>query len=266
MSEAFAHWSPGFRRMVTALGWAILIFLYLPIMTLILFSFSAERSLTFPISGLTFAWYAKLAGNEDLLRSVRNSFIVALGTVPLSLVLGVPAAYALARYRFPGSRVVERIMMLPLMIPGLITGLSILLLIKRAGFELSLVSVILGHTVAWIPIVVTQVLARLRHFDREIEEASRDLGAGHIETFLRITLPNISTAILGSGLLVFILSFDEVAITFLLTGSENTLPMYIWAMLRRGVTPEICAVATLSVLVSTALVLLSARFLARKQD
>jgi spermidine/putrescine transport system permease protein len=265
MIDAFSLWPKWVSRGGAMLGWSILLFLYLPIITLIAYSFSDSRSFTFPITGWTLAWYAKLAANEDLLRSVRNSFIVAGGTVPLSLVLGVPAAYALARAQFPGRALVERALMLPLMIPGLITGLSILLLLKRAGFELSLLSVVLGHTVAWLPIVVTQVFARLRRFDPTFEEASIDLGANPFQTFIRITLPNISNAILGSALLVFILSFDEIAITFLLTGTENTLPMLVWAMLRRGVTPEICAIATITVVSSTLLVLIGVRFLGNQE-
>lgn len=259
MHEAFATWSRGVRVGAVALGLLILAFLYLPIATLVLYSFSEGRTFTFPIGGYTLDWYARLAENRDLLRSVRNSFFVAGGVVPLTLLLGVPAAYALHRYAFPGSRIVERGFLLPLMIPGLITGLSILLILRRFDFGLSLWAVVLGHTVAWLPIVIAQVMARLSRFDQRIEEASLDLGAGPVETFLRVTLPNLKNAIVGSALLVFILSFDEIAITFLLTGTENTLPMYIWSMLRRGVTPEICAVATIMVVASTAIVLAGLR-------
>jgi len=120
---------------------------------------------------------------------------------------------------------------------------------------------VLGHTVAWLPVVVTQVFARLRRFDRRIEEASLDLGVGNVETFCRVTLPNIRSSIVGSALLVFTLSFDEVAITFLLTGTENTLPMHIWAMLRQGATPEICAVAAAMVSSSALLVFTGLRLL-----
>lgn len=259
MHEAFAIWSKGTRRWSIALGLLILAFLYLPIVTLIVYSFSESRTFVFPISGFTLDWYRKLAGNTDLLRATRNSFLVAAGVVPLTLVLGVPAAYALHRYDFPGSRLVERVFFLPLMIPGLITGLAILLLVRRFGFGLSLWAVVLGHTVAWLPIVIAQIMARLSRFDPRIEEASLDLGAGPVETFFRATLPNLTNAIVGSALLVFILSFDEIAITFLLTGTENTLPMYIWSMLRRGVTPEICAVATIMVVASTLIVLAGLR-------
>lgn len=254
MTETLSRWSPTFRRVSVGLGIGILLFLYLPIVTLVVYSFSDSRSLTFPITAYTLAWYVKLASNESLLRSIANSLIVASGVVPLTLLLGVPAAYAFSRLPFKGCALMQRVLMMPLMLPGLITGLSILLLLKRINFELSLAAVILGHTVAWLPIVIGQVFARLRRFDQALEEASFDLGAGSMQTFLRITLPNLKNAIIGSALLVFTLSFDEVAITFMLTGTENTLPMHIWAMLRQGVTPELCAVATLLVGISITLV------------
>jgi spermidine/putrescine transport system permease protein len=255
MSDVLSQWSPWMRRVTTAIGILLIGFLYLPILVLIAYSFSASRSLTFPITGFTLDWYTKLMSNPELLHSVGNSFIVAAGTVPLTLVLGVPAAYGLARFAGRARRSVEQLLVLPLMIPGIVTGLSILLLVKRAGFDLSLGTVIIGHTVAWLPIVVTQILARLQRFDVRIEQASLDLGAGHFRTFCLVTLPNIKNAIIGSAMLVFTLSFDEIAITFLLTGTENTLPMHIWAMLRQGVSPELCAIATIMVVVSICLAL-----------
>lgn len=259
MPNAMSLWAGGLRPFAIVLGIVIFAFLYVPIATLVVYSFSAGQTFTFPIEEFTLAWYAKLAANADLLRAVRNSFLVAAGTVPLTLLLGVPAAYALSRFPFQGSRLIEQIFMLPLMIPGLVTGLSILILLNRLGLDLSLWAVILGHTVAWLPIIIGQIFARLRRFDKRIEEASLDLGAGPIETFFRVTLPNLRNAIIGGALLVFVLSFDEIAITFLLTGTENTLPMYIWASLRRGVTPELCAIASLMVLVSTLVVVLGVR-------
>lgn len=259
MNDGLARWSRGLRTSSTLVGMAVFVFLYAPLALLVAYSFSASRALTFPIQEFTFAWYAALANNEELLRAFANSLKVAAGVVPLTLLLGVPAAYALDRFAFRGSGLVNHVLTLPLMIPGIITGLSILLLLKSFGFGLSLWAVVVGHSVAWLPVVVGQVAARLRRLDRRIEEASFDLGAGYAETFLRVTLPNLRGAIIGSALLVFTLSFDEVAITFLLTATENTLPMQIWAMLRRGVTPEICAVATLTVISSGVLIALGVR-------
>ncbi|EYD76565.1 ABC spermidine/putrescine transporter, inner membrane subunit [Rubellimicrobium mesophilum DSM 19309] len=253
------RWSRGTKRIATTLGIGVFFFLYAPLLVLIVFSFSGARTLSLPIESWTLDWYRELAADEDLKRAALNSLKVAAAVVPLTLLLGVPAGYALGRFAFRGSQVVEHLLTLPLMIPGIVTGLSILLLLKAFGLPLSLWAVVLGHAVAWLPVVIGQVMARLSRLDPLMEEASLDLGAGYLETFLRVVLPNLSAAVIGGGLLVFTLSFDEVAITFLLTGSENTLPMQIWAMLRQGVTPEICAVATLTILASAALIALSVR-------
>ena len=249
------------RRTLTAVAALIFAFLYLPVVVLFVYSFNEAKVFTFPPANLSFKWYEELFNDRDMLQSIGNSFTVASGVVPVTLLLGVPAAFALNRFEFPGKSVFERAVMLPLMIPGLITGLAILLIIKRTGLSLSLLTIIIGHSVAWMPIVITQVYARLRRFDRSLEEASMDLGADRWQTFLRVTLPNIRTAVLGSALLVFTLSFDEIAIAFFLTGADNTLPMHIWSMLREGISPEIAAIATITVSVSIALMLVALRLM-----
>jgi len=147
--------------------------------------------------------------------------------------------------------------LLPLVLPGIITGISMLNFFRVLGFNLSLETVILGHAIALISIVVTQVYARLQRLNRRIEEASDDLGAKPWQTFLYVTLPNIKTALVGSGLVCFTLSFDEIPVTFFLTGRDNTLPMYIYSTLRKGITPEINAIGTIITVVSLALILAS---------
>ena len=253
------------RPLVSFLAGAGFFFLYFPMVVLIAYSFHEARGFSFPPSGFSFRWYMVLFGDKELLQSIGNSLIVAALVVPLTVALGVPAAFALDRFDFPGKLVFERVLLLPLMIPGLITGLGILLLLKRFDLHLSLVTVAIGHSVAWLPIVMTQVYARLRRLDRSIEEASMDLGANRRVTFWRVILPNIKTSIIGSMLLVFTLSFDEIAITFFLTGTANTLPMHIWAMLRQGVTPEINAIATITIVVSVTFIVISLRLLGGKE-
>jgi spermidine/putrescine transport system permease protein len=249
------------RRALTVAAAIIFAFLYLPVAVLVVYSFHEAKVFAFPPADLSFKWYVELFNDQDMLRSISNSLLVAVCVIPLTLLLGVPAAFALDRFDFPGKALFERVVLLPLMIPGLITGLAILLVIKRADFSLSLVTVVIGHAVAWMPVVVTQVYARLRRFDRRLEEASMDLGADRWQTFRRVTFPNIRTAIIGSALLVFTLSFDEIAITFFLTGADNTLPMHIWSMLREGISPEIAAIATITVSVSIAVMLVGLRLL-----
>lgn len=236
---------------------AILAYLYLPIVVLIIFSFNDSSSLTLPLSGFTWRWYDKLFANEDLLKSLRNSFYVATLATALTLLVGVPAAFALDRLNFPGKTVFRRLVLLPLVLPGIITGISMLNLFKVIGFGLSLETVIIGHATALLSVVVTQVFARLQRLNRNLEEAAADLGARPWESFFYVVLPNIRSAMIGSALLSFTLSFDEIPVTFFLTGRDNTLPMYIWSTMRRGITPEINAVGTLIIVASLVLIALS---------
>jgi spermidine/putrescine transport system permease protein len=209
------------------------------------------------MSGVTLEWYRKLAGNEQLIDALWNSVYVAVCATALTLVIGVPAALALDRLHFPGKGAFRKLVLLPIALPGIITGISMLILFRLMGFGLSLNTVIVGHATALLAVVVTQVFARLQRLPRSLEEASADLGASGLQTFFRVTLPNIRTAVIGAGLLAFTLSFDEIPVTFFLTGRDNTLPMYIWSTMRRGITPEINAVATLIVVASILLILVS---------
>jgi spermidine/putrescine transport system permease protein len=241
----------------TLLILCVLAFLYVPIVILVMFSFNDSSSLTLPFSGFTWGWYEKLFANEDLLRAIWNSFYVATFATILTLAVGVPAAFALDRLNFIGKRMFRRLILLPLVLPGIITGISMLNLFKLMGFGLSLETVIFGHATALLSIVVTQVYARLQRLNRRLEEAAADLGAKPWETMLFVVLPNIKSALVGSALLSFTLSFDEIPVTFFLTGRDNTLPMYIWSTMRRGITPEINAVGTLIVLASLMLIVAS---------
>ena len=254
------------RRALLGIALLAFLFLYLPVAMLVLFSFSDSRLLVFPIDAFSFRWYGVLLADRDLQHSIFNSFLVAFSVVPVTLVLGTPLAFALDRFAFPGKGALEQGLLIPLIIPGLITGLAILLVLKEMDVRLSLVTVIIGHSVWCLPIVVTQVFARLRRFDRRIEEASMDLGATRAQTFLRVTLPNIRTALVASALLTFTLSFDEVPVTFFLTGTQNTLPMHIWSMLREGVTPEINAIATITVAASIFILIIALRLIANAND
>ena len=136
-------------------------------------------------------------------------------------------------------------------------GLGVLILFRLIGFGLSLETVIVGHATALLAVVVTQVFARLQRLPKSLEEASSDLGASGLQTFFLVTLPNIKTSVIGAGILAFTLSFDEIPVTFFLTGRDNTLPMYIWSTMRRGITPEINAVGALIVAASFLLILVS---------
>ena len=246
---------------LTGFSVMVMFFLYLPVLILIVFSFNDDRSLTLPLTGFTLRWYESLFNNADLLEAIYNSFYVAIIATSVTLVIGVPAAIALDRLEFPGKTIFRRLVLLPIALPGVITGVSMLNLFKLMGMNLSLETVILGHATGLVAIVVTQVFARLQRINRSIEEVSADLGARPYQTFFLVTLPNIKTAIIGSALLSFTVSFDEIPVTYFLTGRDNTLPMYIWSTLRRGITPEINAVGTLIVVSSLVLIVISVRML-----
>jgi spermidine/putrescine transport system permease protein len=231
-------------------------FLYLPVVVLILYSFNRDGVGGFPPRHLTFQWYRLLFSDAAIWESVGNSLLVAAGAVALSLTLGLLAALALDRATFPGKSVFRRLVLLPLILPGIITGLSLLMFAVVAGMQLSLLTVFLGHGTALISVATTELFAGLQKMDRAQEEASLDLGATPWQTFWRVTLPNLKLSLIAAGLLIFTLSMDEIAVTFFLIGRDNTLPLEIWARLRRGITPEINAISTLIFAVSVILILI----------
>jgi len=226
-------------------SWLVFAFLYLPIVVLILYSFNGSGVGGFPPRDLTLSWYRMLFHDAAIWNSVLNSLIVAMVAVGLALAIGIPAALALDRADFPGKAIFRRLVLLPLILPGIITGLSLLMLCVFSGLQLSLVTIALGHGTALIAVATTEIFAGLQKFDRRQEEASLDLGANYWQTFWRITLPNLRLSIIGAALLIFTLSMDEIAVSFFLVGRENTLPLEIWSRLRRGMTPEINAVSTI---------------------
>lgn len=231
-------------------------FIYLPIGVLILYSFNLDGVGGFPPRHFTLNWYAQLFADSSIWDSVLNSLIVAAGSVALSLTLGLLAALALDRASFPGKTLFRRLVLLPLILPGIITGLSLSMFAAVSHVHLSLLTVFLGHGTALISVATTELFAGLQKMDRAQEEASLDLGATPWQTFWRITLPNLKLSLIAAGLLIFTLSMDEIAVTFFLIGRDNTLPLEIWGRLRRGITPEINAVSTLIFAVSVGLIVI----------
>jgi spermidine/putrescine transport system permease protein len=232
-------------------------FLYLPIVVLILYSFNGPGVGGFPPRDLTFNWYSTMFANGPLWDSLMNSAIVAVCATAIALGMGLTAALALDRSNFPGKDVFRRLVLLPLILPGIITGLSLLMLFVGMGMPLSLGTIVLGHGTALISVATTELFSALQKFERSQEEASMDLGAGYWTTFFRVTLPQLKLPLLAAGLLIFTLSMDEIAVSFFLLGRSNTLPLEIWGRLRRGVTPEINAISTLIFGLSLILILFS---------
>ena len=240
-------------------------FIYLPIVVLIVYSFNRDGVGGFPPRHFTLDWYRQLFGDSAIWDSVLNSLIVAGGAVALSLTLGLLAALALDRADFPGKALFRRLVLLPLILPGIITGLSLLLFAVRAHLQLSLITIFLGHGTALISVATTELFAGLQKMDRRQEEASLDLGATPLRTFWRVTLPNLKLSLIAAGLLIFTLSMDEIAVTFFLYGREYTLPLEIWGRLRRGITPEINAISSLILLVSVVLIVVWYRLRTRAE-
>jgi len=241
---------------LTAYSALIFAFIYLPIFVLIAYSFNRDGVGGFPPQHFTLDWYRQLTSDSAIWDAVLNSLYVAAGAVIVALTLGLLAALALDRADFPGKALFRRLVLLPLILPGIITGLSLLMFAVAVGLGRGLTAVFFGHGTALISVATTEIFAGLQKLDRRQEEASLDLGATPWRTFWLVTLPNLRLSLIAAGLLVFTLSMDEIAVTFFLIGSENTLPLEIWGRLRRGITPEINAVSTLIFAVSVGLIVI----------
>lgn len=234
-------------------------FLYLPIAVLILFSFSGSRYASV-WGGFSFEWYLRLASNARLLEVLGHSLTVAAVATVLSAVFGTAAALALARApRLRGRNALATLFYLPVVMPELVQGIALLMLFALLlPVPRGLATIAIAHTVFGIAYVALVVRTRLQDFDPQLEEAARDLGASPRQTFLRVTLPLLWPGVLGGALLAFTLSFDDFVIAFFVTGpGVATLPIEIYSMVKRGVTPEINALATLILLVSFLLIALS---------
>ena len=238
-------------------------FLYGPIVFLIAYSFNAGRSISV-WSGFSFRWYEKVFSNTDIQSATANSLLIAVFASLMATVLAVGAALATTRTRrIKRTNGVFAVLTLPLMVPEIVTAVASLVFFVAIGFQLGLMTVLVAHTVFCIPFAYLPIKARLESMDDSLEAAADDLYATPRQAFLHVTLPLLFPGILSGYLLAFIISLDDFIITSMVAGAgATTLPLHIYSMLRLGVTPEVNAVSTLLVAVSTVLVLLSA-FLGR---
>jgi len=232
---------------------ALMVFLYLPIMFMVVFSFDESRTPGLPITGFTLHWYDVLLDNRVLLGAVGNSITVAVVVAILATAIGTMAAFVLVRggIRYPNATRIA--FTLPIMVPGVLIGVSLLIYFARAAdLPLSLGTVIAGQLVVTVPFVVLIVASRLQGVDRALEWAAADLGASPRQAIRHIVLPLIAPAILAGALISVTLSIDEFVITWFTVGAQSTLPTYIYTRIKFGVTPEVNAVATI-MLVATLL-------------
>ncbi|PZG18677.1 ABC transporter permease [Nonomuraea aridisoli] len=228
--------------------WASYVFLYLPIAVLVVMSFNAGES-AYTFEGFSLKWYGELAGDERVRDGLINTLMVAAASTVIATVLGTLLAVGLARHT--NSKLLDSVALMPAVLPDVVLGIGLLVFYGMIQFTLGLYSVVLAHALFAMAFVAAVVRTRLAGADTSLEEASRDLGAGPVTTFMKITLPQLAPGIVAGALLAFTLSLDEFVIAFFTIGNDDpTLPIVIYSMVRFGVTPEINALAAILLLVS----------------
>jgi putative spermidine/putrescine transport system permease protein len=240
----------------------VMLFLYLPLLVIVMQAFSASPIPGWPIGHYSTRWF-RLAWHDQFARTAfENSVTVGLRAAAVALVLGSCIAFALSRFRFFGQNTVSLLFVLPIALPGIVTGLALLSTIDYLGITPSLWTVVAGHATFCIVVVFNNVVARLRRSSTSLEEASMDLGADGWQTFRHVTLPSIATALVAGGLLAFALSFDEVVVTLFTAGSQQTLPLWIYNQFRLPNTAaEVNAVAVFVILLTAIPVYLAQRLM-----
>jgi spermidine/putrescine transport system permease protein len=267
--------------------WSLLFFafIYLPLGVIVAYSFNANPVNMMLWSGFTFDWYLSIFGLTDLssntfqgtavyvdstanlIRALKNSIIVAAFTTTISTVIGTATAIAMARYRFRLRRFYSGLLLMPMMMPDIVLGIGLLVFFVTLGAKLGLVTIIIGHCTFLTSYVFIVVQARMATLDPALEEASADLGASEWVTLRKVLLPQLAPGILGGALLAFIISMDDLVITYFIAGVDSTtLPLFIFSMVRRGVKPEINAIATLIILFSLIVATLGLWLRSRRND
>lgn len=242
------------------------LFLYLPLIIIMVFSFNASQIQTLPLQGFTLEWYAALWGDQNLIDALQRTRIVALTTVALSVVVGIAFAMVIAYRDLPFSRLLQSGLAIPVAIPGIVLGITIVIAAQLVGIKPGIWRVIIGHMTFVMPVVMLIILNRLQRLDPSYVQASLDLSADYGRTFRYVLFPMIWTAVLGGALLGFTLSVDEVIVTLFLTGNEPTLPIHIWNQMRFRSTPSVNAIFTLIGGVSIALILIATATIGRDRS
>ena len=242
--------------------WAVLImlFLFVPLVVIFLYAFNQSNVESWPISGLSTKWFASTWNDPDVRAALLLSVKTALAATGLALVLGSCAAFAVHRTAFFGRDAISFLFVLPLALPGIITGIALRAFFSFNNFDLSIWTIIVGHTTFCIVVVYNNVIARLRRTQGSLIEAAMDLGANGFQTFTDITLPLVSTSLVAGAMLAFALSFDEVIVTTFTAGAQNTLPIWIFGALHNGRRlPEVNVVVSFVILVTIIPVVIAAR-------
>ncbi len=246
---------------------AALLFLHVPLLLIILYCFTTEdAAFTFPPPGLTTRWFGVLLGRQDFWNALGLSLIVAVISTIIALILGTLAALAIFRSRFFGRDAISLIVILPIALPGIVTGIALRSAINLAALDFSLLTIVIGHATFCVVTVYNNVVARLRRTSYSQIEASMDLGASMLDTFRYVILPNIAPALLAGGMLAFSLSFDEVIVTTFTAGNQQTLPIWIFSQLVRPRDRPVTNVAALIVIATTLIPILLAYRYTRERE
>lgn len=240
------------------------IFLYAPIIVLVIYSFNKSR-MNVIWTGFTLDWYKRLFENTDLLEAFRNTLLIAGISTITSTIIGTISALGLYKYNFPLKKLVNRLIYIPIVIPEIVLGISLLSVFTMANLKLGLVSIIISHIAFSIPFVITSVRSTLNLLPKEYEEAAIDLGANKFNVFTKVTLPLIMPGVVSGGLLALTLSMDDVVISYFTAGpGSNTLPLQIYSIIKTGITPDVNALSTLILLVTIIVLTLAAIIQSKK--
>lgn len=235
----------------------VFVFLYVPIVLIVIYSFNATKS-NVVFGGFTLDWYTKLFNDDDVITALVNSLTIAAVSTAISAIIGTVGAIGLQRQKFKGKGAINLLIYIPIVIPEIIMGISLLVFFSALQMDFGMMTLVLAHTTFCIPFVLINVKARLAGFDMSIEEAAMDLGASNFTVFRTITLPLIFPAVVSGAMLAFALSLDDVIINFFVSGPESTtLPIKIFSMLRFGLSPEINALCSIMLLATFVVLILS---------
>lgn len=236
----------------------VYIFLFLPISVIVVNSTNATTSKPYlSWKGFTLDWYVKLFDNTSLLQAFGNTMVIAVVSTLLATIIGTIGAVGIYRYHFRGKSIINGLLYIPVVIPEIVLGISLLTIFSKANIPRGMLTLILAHVTFSVPFVIFNVRARLSGYDKSIEEASMDLGANRLTTFLRITLPVLAPGIAGGALLAFTLSIDDVIISYFVNGQTKTYPLKVMESIKSGVAPDVNALSTLILIATILLVVLT---------
>lgn len=255
----------GIRPLAVTYACLVYLFLYLPIFVVIAYSFNTSK-MNIKFEGFTFQWYSKMFENTELMQSLTNTAIVAVTSTAVCIVLGTICAVGMYKYEFKLKNTVNNLLYIPIVIPEIVFAIALLIFFSSISIPMSMITLIISHITFSMPFVVITVRSRLAGYDKSIEEAARDLGANEFRTFKRVTLPIIAPGVLSGGMLALTMSLDDVVVSFFTSGPNSmTLPIKIYGMVRKGVSPDVNALSTLMI-IGTILILLTSKAIDKKME